>query len=1102
MPIPINLKQILQSDTQQERLDKINYNFDQLVANGGGPIGLTGSIGETGAQGVTGDQGPQGIQGPQGPQGPADESNEAKWKDTGTWQNGNLNIKTIVPIHDTLTVNNYNPATAVMIGFASNDPEYDDPTNLAINSSLLINKNSNYSHSNIRLITEKNIDQFFDINLTTDNITSYSTIEFKFNSTGGGGEFHYLADKFTIEDLTGNEMMSMDYSNGVIFTGSFLSSGSAEFVGSIFRINNGSGSSTDPADGKIAVSLDSQGTIGFKTPGEIGAGIPIGTIVSFLEDIYNDSSNFEITQNLPSLSIDPEQIDITIGRGVAGTDYEGWYLCNGQTWTNGTISYTVPNLNSFQFDLTTGTGSLTSLPSDGTPNIIGGGEISLDQNGSNINTTIDTETTNVWLETTSDENHDLYRIIKSPQLIYLGAADLYYNVTPPPPLSFNLKYEALLPPQTPYNGITMPQTSGGLNPDRWSYINAAGFLRPLSGKKVKGTNGTFNNNSSVEINIGQNNVYTLKLIARGKDTTPAQIYNPLSVPERNSYAWFTDWSERFDGAASSLTGSTQTWNDRGEYSSNTTYSTGDVFHYNGVWYTLAIGITTVNTANAGYDGAGFADNSVISNPSLYMVQTGSSWETGGNVNQGYAGYFYSLPQVGAGQETSYYWSQNMTQVPWAPPNNNRESLTPGYGQGVSNAWSTTNLLDESNNPVYPPLFEQSDNSKPLYDREGRWTWPAECFLDIDDSYGNTLDMIQLPVVSRYNYNAMNNNLNTSFTSADWPQYSNNYTYTEGNDWWGTDKGPTNLTSGQYGTISMAYNGGWDHTLSDNVIDQWDYWYLGQHDTEFRRYKEVEFKVLLDAATSNQVHGYLTSNPGSTIKIRAAWFNDKIELNNLEDNVNINDPESDNNAAVNFLATAWNKQPIGNAYDASVSGGTNNLNPPSNSLNGTGSFSINDYSAGEGNGNDTVSYTISPTSSTPILVSSPSWANVTINASNSNGLGSINITSNMSCSNNPTGYMGDIVIRHPNDSSITHTYNGNGQQATCSPPSQMLESTYERNNMSMGASVVYYASFDDYETGTTTTDNITTNTLTICHYGPVVTENNVTLLSGPNMSINC
>ena len=33
----INLKQILISDTDNIKLDKVNYNFDQLVANGGGP---------------------------------------------------------------------------------------------------------------------------------------------------------------------------------------------------------------------------------------------------------------------------------------------------------------------------------------------------------------------------------------------------------------------------------------------------------------------------------------------------------------------------------------------------------------------------------------------------------------------------------------------------------------------------------------------------------------------------------------------------------------------------------------------------------------------------------------------------------------------------------------------------------------------------------------------------------------------------------------------------------------------------------------------------------------------------------------------------------
>ena len=48
----LNLKQIFVADSDQIKLDKVNYNFDQLVANGGGP------------------QGPQGIQGPTGMTGP------------------------------------------------------------------------------------------------------------------------------------------------------------------------------------------------------------------------------------------------------------------------------------------------------------------------------------------------------------------------------------------------------------------------------------------------------------------------------------------------------------------------------------------------------------------------------------------------------------------------------------------------------------------------------------------------------------------------------------------------------------------------------------------------------------------------------------------------------------------------------------------------------------------------------------------------------------------------------------------------------------------------------------------------------------------------
>lgn len=50
----IVIREILPSDTFSAMVDKVNYNFDQLLLSGGGPIGLTGSLGDIGPMGVSG----------------------------------------------------------------------------------------------------------------------------------------------------------------------------------------------------------------------------------------------------------------------------------------------------------------------------------------------------------------------------------------------------------------------------------------------------------------------------------------------------------------------------------------------------------------------------------------------------------------------------------------------------------------------------------------------------------------------------------------------------------------------------------------------------------------------------------------------------------------------------------------------------------------------------------------------------------------------------------------------------------------------------------------------------------------------------------------
>ena len=66
----INIQEILHpSDSDSIKFEKINYNFDQLVANGGGPAGPTGPQGEKGDHGFTGDKGQKGEQGFKGESG-------------------------------------------------------------------------------------------------------------------------------------------------------------------------------------------------------------------------------------------------------------------------------------------------------------------------------------------------------------------------------------------------------------------------------------------------------------------------------------------------------------------------------------------------------------------------------------------------------------------------------------------------------------------------------------------------------------------------------------------------------------------------------------------------------------------------------------------------------------------------------------------------------------------------------------------------------------------------------------------------------------------------------------------------------------------------
>ena len=59
----ITIKELLASDTISQAADKVNFNFDQLLLNGGGPMGPQGPQGPPGPVGGRGIRGSQWYEG-------------------------------------------------------------------------------------------------------------------------------------------------------------------------------------------------------------------------------------------------------------------------------------------------------------------------------------------------------------------------------------------------------------------------------------------------------------------------------------------------------------------------------------------------------------------------------------------------------------------------------------------------------------------------------------------------------------------------------------------------------------------------------------------------------------------------------------------------------------------------------------------------------------------------------------------------------------------------------------------------------------------------------------------------------------------------------
>ena len=126
-----------------------------------------------------------------------------------------------------------------------------------------------------------------------------------------------------------------------------------------------------------------------------------------------------------------------MGAGIG--DYIGWYVCNGQAWTDGTVLGTtlVPDLNSYSYQIIAN--PITTDPNsqgyavytnDGT-HLIGGADIFVDADENGVSSALYditlTDNSNDPGIATNNSGTQQFKIKKLPQIIYLGVDNLYWS---------------------------------------------------------------------------------------------------------------------------------------------------------------------------------------------------------------------------------------------------------------------------------------------------------------------------------------------------------------------------------------------------------------------------------------------------------------------------------------------------------------------------------------------------------------------------------------------------------------------------------------------------------------------------------------------------
>lgn len=424
--MPLKIKHIFRTDLDpnsnnwwsKDKIDKLNLNFS-LLSNGGMP-GPAGTIGVDGNFGLDGAQGPQGHEGPQGDVGATGAQGISPWT-----EGSNAKYLTLFPNFQRIEGNDdENYPLRVGIGQLNNEQSainYQGPLHILHNhdsniSNLIINSPDSLdfhfrlspisgSDSSPKKIEIGNLDGDSNLILEYD----LDTMDYKLHSMLDSVNYLLELNQFNLILRSEKSILGINDTNIITANKNFIYKPEA-------------------VEDKILVSLDGDGNAAWKNKVDVFGSFPVGAVISITPEQFNDN-NFHLnyTEN-----VDPTQkLNIIYGKGRENTPFEGWYLANGQTWTDRVNQYDTPNLNSFDFNVdSNGDGQDEIDGGDNNKIIIGGGDFNMNAtyiNGEYDIQLIDNNIINITDDTVNFNTGNEFYQSRQIHIVYLKNLNYFWQ---------------------------------------------------------------------------------------------------------------------------------------------------------------------------------------------------------------------------------------------------------------------------------------------------------------------------------------------------------------------------------------------------------------------------------------------------------------------------------------------------------------------------------------------------------------------------------------------------------------------------------------------------------------------------------------------------